>query len=75
MSSNKELFSFKELATNIEFNEQGASILDSSIGEGLSFEADLFAPSTNVRNSEPDELLGTSIKFNDGLVATNSINH
>ena len=53
MSSNRELFSFKELATNIEFNEQGASILDSSIGEGLSFEADLFALSTNVRVYNP----------------------
>ena len=59
MSSNEEFLSFKELTTDIEFIQVDSIFGFTSIGEGAIFEADLFAPGANVRNSEQDELLGT----------------
>ena len=59
MSSSGEFLSFAELTTDIEFIQVDPIFGFTSIGEGARFEAELYAPGTDVRNAEPDEVLGT----------------
>ena len=50
-----EFLSFTELTTDIEFIQVDPIFGFTSIGEGARFEAELYAPGTDVRNAEPDE--------------------
>ena len=65
MSSNRELFNFKEVTTDIQFVDVDGTIIGvpavgvPSIGEGATFSANLYAPGTDLSDDRPDELLGT----------------